>query len=86
MFAEAFHSMIKGIHLALEVKTSFDNYMLVKDSSTKSSSQKPGVRTDSHHLHHQKREKTLAHQKITKQSLNDYTQQDWPVMTKRSDF
>jgi hypothetical protein len=25
MFAEAFHSMIKGIHLALEVKTSFGN-------------------------------------------------------------
>jgi hypothetical protein len=25
MFAEEFHSMIKGIHLALEVKTSFSN-------------------------------------------------------------
>jgi hypothetical protein len=25
MFAEAFHSTIKGIHVALEVKTSFDN-------------------------------------------------------------
>jgi hypothetical protein len=25
MLAEAFHSMIKGIHLALEVKTSFGN-------------------------------------------------------------
>jgi hypothetical protein len=25
MFAEAFHSMIKDIHLALEVKTSFGN-------------------------------------------------------------
>jgi hypothetical protein len=25
MFAEAFHSMIKGIHLALEVKTSFSS-------------------------------------------------------------
>jgi hypothetical protein len=25
MFVEAFHSVIKGIHLALEVKTSFGN-------------------------------------------------------------
>jgi hypothetical protein len=29
MFAEAFHSMIKGIHLALKVKTSFGNSMPV---------------------------------------------------------
>jgi hypothetical protein len=27
MFAEAFHSTIKGIHLALEVKTFFGNSM-----------------------------------------------------------
>jgi hypothetical protein len=26
MFAEASHSMIKGIHLALEVKSSFGNF------------------------------------------------------------
>jgi hypothetical protein len=38
MFAEAFHSMIKGIHLALEVKTSFSNSMLTTGSSTESSS------------------------------------------------
>jgi hypothetical protein len=25
MFVETFHSMVKGIHLALEVKTSFGN-------------------------------------------------------------
>jgi hypothetical protein len=37
MFAEAFHSMIKGIHLALDVKTSFDNSMPMIGSSTESS-------------------------------------------------
>jgi hypothetical protein len=42
-FAEAFHSTIKGIHLPLEVKTSFDNSTPVMDSSAESSSQKPGA-------------------------------------------
>jgi hypothetical protein len=47
MFAEAFHLTIKGIHLAQEVKTSFDNSMPAMGSSIESSSQKPGVPTDS---------------------------------------
>jgi hypothetical protein len=34
MFAEAFHTTIKGIHLALEVKTSFGNSIPVTDFST----------------------------------------------------
>jgi hypothetical protein len=34
MFAEAFHSMIKDIHLALEVKTSFSYSTLAMGSST----------------------------------------------------
>jgi hypothetical protein len=38
MFVEAFHSMIKGIHLALEVKTFFSNSTLVTGFSTESSS------------------------------------------------
>jgi hypothetical protein len=33
MFAEAFRSMIQGIHLALEVKTSFDNSTPAMDSN-----------------------------------------------------
>jgi hypothetical protein len=37
MFAEAFHSTIKGIHLTLEVKTSFDTFTPAMGSSTKSS-------------------------------------------------
>jgi hypothetical protein len=37
MFAEAFHSTIKSIHLALEVKTSFGNSARTTDCSTKSS-------------------------------------------------
>jgi hypothetical protein len=43
MFVEAFHSTIKGIHLTLEVKTSFGNSTPVTGSST----QKPGLPTDS---------------------------------------
>jgi hypothetical protein len=38
MFAEALQSMIKGIHLTLEVKTSFCNFVYVMGSSTESSS------------------------------------------------
>jgi hypothetical protein len=56
MFAEAFHSMIKGIHLALEVKTSFDNSTFVMGSSMESSSQKLGVPTNSRHWHRRKEE------------------------------
>jgi hypothetical protein len=37
VFAEAFHSTINGIHLALEVKTSFGNSMPTTGSSTESS-------------------------------------------------
>jgi hypothetical protein len=87
MFAEAFHSMIKGIHLTLKVNTSFANSMAASDSSTKSISQKPRVPTENHHRHHRKREKKKpTHQKVTKQNLSDYAQQDQPVVTKRSDF
>ncbi len=37
MFVEAFHSTIKGIHLTLEVKTSFGNSTPTMGSSTESS-------------------------------------------------
>jgi hypothetical protein len=37
IFAEAFHSTIKGIHLALEVKTPFSNSTSAMSSSTESS-------------------------------------------------
>jgi hypothetical protein len=63
MFAEAFHSMIKGIHLALEVKTSFDSSTLAMGFSTKFSSQKPRVPTDSRHRYHRKEEKENLHTK-----------------------
>jgi hypothetical protein len=69
--------MIKGIHLVLVVKTSFGNSTPEMGSSTETSSQKPEVPTDSHHRHRQKRErKKRAHQKVIKQSLSDYAQQD----------
>jgi hypothetical protein len=59
MFAKAFHSSIKGIHLTLEVKTSFDNSMPVTGSSMESSSQKLGVPTYNHHRHCRKEEENL---------------------------
>jgi hypothetical protein len=68
MFVEAFHSMIKCIHLTLEVKTSFDNSMPTIGSSTESSSQKSGVSTNSHHPHHWKEEYNL-HTKSYKAKL-----------------
>jgi hypothetical protein len=37
MFVEAFHSTIKGIHLALQVKTSFGNSMPTMGFSMESS-------------------------------------------------
>jgi hypothetical protein len=86
MVAEAFHSMIKGIHLALEVNTSFDNSMPTTGSSMESSSQKPRVPINSHHWHRGKMRRRTCTQKFTKQSLSDYAQQDWPVVTKRLDF
>jgi hypothetical protein len=49
--------MIKGIHLALGVKTYFDNSTPVMGSRTKSSSQKPVVPTNICHRHHRKEEK-----------------------------
>jgi hypothetical protein len=69
MFAEAFHSKIKGIHLALEVKTSFGNSTPVMSSSTESSTYKPGLPTDSHHQHHRKEEKENLHTKSYKAKL-----------------
>jgi hypothetical protein len=37
MFVKVFHSTIKGIHLTLEVKTSFGNSTLAMGFSTESS-------------------------------------------------
>jgi hypothetical protein len=57
MFAEAFHSIVKGIHLALEMNTSFVNYTLATGFSTGSSTQKHELPIDSHQRLHQKRER-----------------------------
>jgi hypothetical protein len=87
MFVEAFHSTVKGIHLALEVKTSFGNSTLATGFSMGSSTQKHELPTDSYQRLLRKREKRRnLHTKVTKQSLSDYVQQDRPIMTKRSDF
>jgi hypothetical protein len=61
MFAKVFHLTIKDIHFALKVKISFDNSMSVIGSSTESSSQKPGVPTNSCHRHHRKEENENLH-------------------------
>jgi hypothetical protein len=78
--------MIKDIHLALEVNTSFDNSTPATGSSTKSSTYKPGLPlTAVIGIAGKKRRRTCT-QKVTRQSLSDYAQQDRPVVTKRSDF
>jgi hypothetical protein len=63
MFAKAFHSTIKGIHLTVEVKTSFGNSIPAMGSSMESSSQKPRVPTNSCYRHHWKEEKEKLHTK-----------------------
>jgi hypothetical protein len=78
--------MIKDIHLALEVNTSFDNSTPATASSTESSTYKPGLPlTAVIGIAGKKRRRTCT-QKVTRQSLSDYAQQDRPVVTKRSDF
>jgi hypothetical protein len=57
MFAEAFHSTVKGIHLALEVKTSFGNSTPTTGFSMGFGTQKPELLTDSCQRLHRKREK-----------------------------
>jgi hypothetical protein len=84
MYAKAFHSTVKGIHLTLEMKTSFGTSMPATGSNMESSSQKPGVPTDSHRQHPRRERKKLAYQKVTKQSFSDYAQQDLSTMIKRS--
>jgi hypothetical protein len=75
MFAEAFYSTIKDIHLAIEVKTSFGNSTPATAFSTGSSTQKPELPTDSRQRLNRKREKKRnLHTEVTKQSLSDYAQ------------
>jgi hypothetical protein len=69
MFIEAFHSTIKGIHLALKVKTSFGNSTPATGSSVVSSSKRPGVLTDSRHRHCRKEGKENVHTKSYKAKL-----------------
>jgi hypothetical protein len=69
MFVEVFHSTIKGVHLTLEVKTSFTNSTPVMGSSTESSSQKLGVPSDSHHRHRWQEEKENLHTKSYKETI-----------------
>jgi hypothetical protein len=57
MFAEAFHSMIKDIHLTLEVKTSFGNSTPATGSGTEPSILEAWTSTDNHHRHDRKEEK-----------------------------
>jgi hypothetical protein len=76
MFTEAFHSMIEGIHLALEVKTSFGTLHLrwaPVHNPVLISLDFPLTAIIS--IAEKKRRRTST-QKVTKQSLSDYTQQD----------
>jgi hypothetical protein len=69
MFVEVFYSTIKGIHLALEVKTSFGNSTPETGSCTEFSYQKPGVPTDNRHRHRRKEEKKNLYTKSYKIKL-----------------
>jgi hypothetical protein len=69
MFVEAFHSTIKGFHLALEVKASFGNSTPTMGSSTESSSLKSGVPTYSRHRHRPREEEENLHTKSYKGKL-----------------
>jgi hypothetical protein len=65
--------MIKGIHLALEVKTSFGNSTPVTGFSTESSTYKLGLPTDNYQqLRRKNRRGGTSTQKVRKQSLSDY--------------
>jgi hypothetical protein len=65
IFAEAFHSTIKDIHLTLEMKTSFGNSTPTTGYSTESSTKKSGLPTDSRQRLSQKREEEKpAHKKL----------------------
>jgi hypothetical protein len=67
----------KSIHLTLQVNTFFGNSTPATSSITESSSQKPRLTTASHLWHRRKREKEeTSTQKVTKQGLSDYAQQD----------
>jgi hypothetical protein len=73
MFEEAFHSTIRGIHLTLEVKTSFSNSTPTTGFST-ASPRLPLITVIS--IAEKKRRGGTCTQKVTKQSLSDYAQQD----------
>jgi hypothetical protein len=78
MFAEKFHSTVKGIHIALEVKTSFGNFTPVTGFSMGSSTQKPGLLADSRQRLHRKREKSRnLHTKSYKVKLERLQRSDF---------
>jgi hypothetical protein len=75
----------KGIHLDLEVKTFFENSTPTMGFSMESSTQSldfPLMIVKG--IAGRGREIETYTQRVTKQSLSDYAQQDWPDMTKRS--
>jgi hypothetical protein len=76
----------KSIHLALEVKTFFDNSTLTTGSSTESRIQSLNFPLMTANGIIGREERGNLHIIVIKQSLRDYAQQDWPVQTKWSDF
>jgi hypothetical protein len=73
MFVEVFHSMIKGIHRSLQVKTSFSNSTPITGSNMKS---KPGLPLTAIIGIAKKKRRRTCTQKVAKTSLSDYAQQD----------
>jgi hypothetical protein len=76
MITEVFNSTIKGIHLALEVKTFFDNSTPVTGSSMKSNSQSLNFLLMAiNDIAKRGRERSPTHNSY-KKSLSDYAYQD----------
>jgi hypothetical protein len=65
--------MIKGIHLTLEVKTSFDNSTSATDFSTESSTYKARLPVIAG-IDIVRKKRGICTQKVIKQSLSDYAQ------------
>jgi hypothetical protein len=84
-FCESDTRWCKGIHLALEVKTLFGDSTPVTGSSTESSTQSLDFPLmDINSIAGRGGEIETCTQRVTKQSMSDYAQQDWPDMTQRS--
>jgi hypothetical protein len=77
---------VKDTHLTLEVKIFFDNSTPATGSSKESSTQRLDFPLMVINDIAEREERRNLHTTVIKQSLSDYAHQDWPDVTKRSNF